>query len=121
MWVNWVALRSRSPAGRQACTSRRTRKVDARTVMTQGWNEKRQAFTHEEHERHNKERSVQFLASVKLARTDPRMLRTIKAILESPRHGGLVMTAWCIAIRRNPALTVCRARKGLSTCALFGS
>ena len=55
-----------------------------------------------------------------MAPTDPRMLSTVNAILETPVTGAWSATASCIAIRRIPGLTDSRARKVLLTCAPFG-
>ena len=89
-------------------------------VMTQGWNEKRNSFT-QFYGSEDLDASLLIMPLVFfMAPTDPRMLSTIDAILESPSQGGLSATAWCIAIRRIPVLTDSRARKVLLTCAPFG-
>ena len=94
--MNWVALdRGIRLAEKRALPADRTKWARERDriyeeVMTQGWNEKRKAFT-------------QFYGSGDLdaallimplvffmAPTDPRMISTINAILKNPRDGGLV-------------------------------
>jgi len=58
--------------------------------MTKGWNEKRKAFT-QFYGSDDLDASVLIMPLVFfMAPTDPRMISTIKAILASPREGGLV-------------------------------
>jgi GH15 family glucan-1,4-alpha-glucosidase len=94
--MNWVALdrgirladKRSFPVDREKWIRERDQIYEE--VMSRGWNEERQAFT-------------QFYGSMDLdasllimplvffmAPSDPRMLSTISAILESPRKGGLV-------------------------------
>ena len=58
--------------------------------MTRGWNEKRHAFT-QFYGSEDLDASLLIMPLVFfMAPTDPRMLSTINAMLESPRRGGLV-------------------------------
>jgi GH15 family glucan-1,4-alpha-glucosidase len=58
--------------------------------MIQGWNEKRKSFT-QFYGSEDLDASLLIMPLVFfMAPTDPRMLSTIDAILESPSHGGLV-------------------------------
>ena len=58
--------------------------------MTCGWNDKRQAFT-QYYGSDDLDASLLIMPLVFfMAPTDPRMISTIKAILEDPRKGGLV-------------------------------
>jgi GH15 family glucan-1,4-alpha-glucosidase len=58
-------------------------------VMSKGWNEKRRAFC-QMYDCNNLDASLLIMPLVFfMAPTDPRMLSTIDAILESPRNGGL--------------------------------
>src|ERR1700682_105208 len=94
--MNWVALdrgirlaeKRALPADRAKWTRERDRIYEE--VMTQGWNEKRHAFT-QFYGSEDLDASLLIMPLVFfMAPTDPRMLSTINAILESPRHGGLV-------------------------------
>ena len=59
-------------------------------VMTQGWNEKRKAFT-QFYGSDDLDASLLIMPLVFfMAPTDPRMISTIDAILKNPRDGGLV-------------------------------
>jgi GH15 family glucan-1,4-alpha-glucosidase len=59
-------------------------------VMTRGWTEKCHAFT-QWYGSEDLDASVLIMPLVFfMAPNDPRMLSTISAVLENPRHGGLV-------------------------------
>jgi len=125
--MNWVALdRGLRLADKRALPADRGKWMRERDkiyeeVMTKGWNEKRHAFT-QFYGSEDLDASLLIMPLVFfMAPTDPRMIGTIDAILKNPRDGGLLSDSLYIAIRRNPALTDSRARKALSTCALFGS
>ncbi len=94
--MNWVALdRGLRLADKRALPADRAKWIRERDriygeVMTQGWNEKRHAFT-QFYGSEDLDASLLIMPLVFfMAPTDPRMLRTISAIRESPRHGGLV-------------------------------
>jgi GH15 family glucan-1,4-alpha-glucosidase len=94
--MNWVALdRGIRLADKRALPADRAKWLRERDriyeeVMTQGWNEKRKAFT-QHYGSEDLDASVLIMPLVFfMAPTDPRMVSTINAILESPRHGGLV-------------------------------
>jgi GH15 family glucan-1,4-alpha-glucosidase len=94
--MNWVALdRGIRLADKRALPADRAKWVRERDriyeeVMTQGWNDKRKAFT-QFYGSEDLDASLLIMPLVFfMAPTDPRMLSTINAILESPRHGGLV-------------------------------
>src|ERR1700721_3560362 len=94
--MNWVALdRGIRLAEKRALPADRTKWARERDriyeeVMTQGWNEKRHAFT-QFYGSEDLDASLLIMPLVFfMAPTDPRMLSTIDAILESPGHGGLV-------------------------------
>jgi len=94
--MNWVALdRGIRLAEKRALPADRTKWVRERDriyeeVMTQGWNEKRHAFT-QFYGSEDLDASLLIMPLVFfMAPTDPRMLSTIRAILEDPSHGGLV-------------------------------
>lgn len=93
--MNWVALdrgfrlaEKRSfPANREKWIKERDRIYEQ--IMSQGWNQKRQAFT-QFYGSSDLDASVLIMPLVFfLAPTDPRMLTTIDAILDFPRNGGL--------------------------------
>lgn len=93
--MNWVALdrglrlaEKRSfPANREKWIKERDRIYEQ--IMTQGWNQERQAFT-QFYGSSELDASVLIMPLVFfLAPTDPRMLRTMDAILDFPRNGGL--------------------------------
>jgi GH15 family glucan-1,4-alpha-glucosidase len=94
--MNWVALdrgirladKRSFPADRQRWM--RERDVIYEEVMTRGWNRGRQAFT-QFYGSDDLDASVLIMPLVFfMAPTDPRMISTIKAILEKPQKGGLV-------------------------------
>jgi GH15 family glucan-1,4-alpha-glucosidase len=94
--MNWVALdRGIRLAEKRALPADRTKWVRERDriyeeVMTQGWNEKRHAFT-QFYGSEDLDASLLIMPLVFfMAPTDPRMLSTIRAILEDPSQGGLV-------------------------------
>jgi GH15 family glucan-1,4-alpha-glucosidase len=94
--MNWVALdRGLRLADKRALPADRTKWMRERDciyeeVMTQGWNGKRKAFT-QYYGSEDLDASLLIMPLVFfMAPTDPRMVSTINAILESPRHGGLV-------------------------------
>ncbi len=93
--MNWVALdrglrlaEKRSfPANREKWIKERDRIYEQ--IMGQGWNQKRGAFT-QFYGSSDLDASVLIMPLVFfLAPTDPRMIRTIDAILDFPRNGGL--------------------------------
>jgi GH15 family glucan-1,4-alpha-glucosidase len=94
--MNWVALdrgirladKRSFPGDRQRWL--RERDAIYEEVMAQGWSEKRQAFT-QYYGSEDLDASVLIMPLVFfMAPTDPRMISTIKAILEEPQNGGLV-------------------------------
>lgn len=94
--MNWVALdrgirladKRSFPGDRQRWMSERDAIYEE--IMTKGWNEKRQAFT-QYYGSDDLDASVLMMPLVFfMAPTDPRMISTLKAILEDPRRGGLV-------------------------------
>jgi len=94
--MNWVALdRGLRLADKRALPADRAKWIRERDriyeeVMTKGWNAKRHAFT-QYYGSEDLDASVLIMPLVFfMAPTDPRMLSTINAILESPAHGGLV-------------------------------
>ena len=94
--MNWVALdRGLRLADKRALPADHAKWIRERDriyeeVMTQGWNEKRQAFT-QFYGSEDLDASLLIMPPVFfMAPTDPRMLSTVNAILESPRDGGLV-------------------------------
>jgi GH15 family glucan-1,4-alpha-glucosidase len=94
--MNWVALdRGIRLADKRALPADRAKWLRERDriyeeVMTQGWNEKRRAFT-QFYGSEDLDASLLIMPLVFfMAPTDPRMLSTINAILKNPREGGLV-------------------------------
>jgi len=94
--MNWVALdRGLRLADKRALPADRAKWIRERDriyeeVMTKGWNAKRHAFT-QYYGSEDLDASVLIMPLVFfIAPTDPRMLSTISAILESPAHAGLV-------------------------------
>jgi GH15 family glucan-1,4-alpha-glucosidase len=94
--MNWVALdRGIRLADKRSFPANRERWIGERDkiyeeVMTKGWNEKRKAFT-QFYGSEDLDASVLMMPLVFfMAPSDPRMLNTIKAILRSPKEGGLV-------------------------------
>ncbi len=94
--MNWVALdRGLRLADKRALPADRAKWMRERDriyeeVMTQGWNEKRQAFT-QFYGSEDLDASLLIMPLVFfMAPTDPRMISTINAILKNPRDGGLV-------------------------------
>jgi GH15 family glucan-1,4-alpha-glucosidase len=94
--MNWVALdrgirladKRSFPGDRQRWMSERDAIYEE--IMTKGWSEKRQAFT-QYYGSDDLDASVLMMPLVFfMAPTDPRMISTLKAILEDPRRGGLV-------------------------------
>ena len=93
--MNWVALdrgirladKRSFPGNREKWIGERDKIYDE--MMSQGWNEKRQAFT-QYYGSDDLDASVLIMPLVFfMAPTDPRMLSTIKAILQRPQDGGL--------------------------------
>ena len=94
--MNWVALdRGIRLADKRAFPGDRGKWIQERDkiyeeVMTKGWNEKRKAFT-QYYGSDDLDASVLIMPLVFfMAPTDPRMVSTLKAILENPGKGGLV-------------------------------
>jgi GH15 family glucan-1,4-alpha-glucosidase len=94
--MNWVALdRGIRLADKRSFPGDRNRWMRERDaiyeeVMTKGWNEKRQAFT-QYYGSEDLDASLLIMPLVFfMAPTDPRMVSTLKAILEEPKNGGLV-------------------------------
>src|SRR5881397_1350097 len=94
--MNWVALdRGIRLADKRALPADRTKWIRERDriceeVMSQGWNEKRKSFT-QFYGSEDLDASLLIMPLVFfMAPTDPRMLKTLDAILENPRQGGLV-------------------------------
>ncbi|HEY6346495.1 MAG TPA: glycoside hydrolase family 15 protein [Bryobacteraceae bacterium] len=94
--MNWVALdrglRLADKRSFPADRTRWTRQRDAiyEEVMRKGWNEKRQAFT-QFYGSHDLDASLLIMPLVFfMAPTDPRMISTLEAILQTPGRGGLV-------------------------------
>src|SRR6266704_4279888 len=94
--MNWVALdRGVRLADKRAFPGNREKWVRERDriyeeVMTRGWNDKRHAFT-QHYGSEDLDASLLIMPLVFfLAPTDRRMLGTLRAILESPKRGGLV-------------------------------
>jgi GH15 family glucan-1,4-alpha-glucosidase len=94
--MNWVALdrgirladKRSFPGNREKWLQERDRIYEE--IMTKGWNEKRQAFT-QFYGSDDLDASLLMMPLVFfMAPTDPRMISTVKAILEDPRKGGLV-------------------------------
>jgi len=94
--MNWVALdrgirladKRSFPGDRQRWTEERDAIYEE--VMAKGWNEKRQAFT-QYYGSEDLDASVLMMPLVFfMAPSDPRMISTLKAVLESPSKGGLV-------------------------------
>jgi len=94
--MNWVALdrgirladKRSFPVDRHHWTNERDALYEE--VMTKGWSEKRQAFT-QYYGSEDLDASVLIMPLVFfMAPTDPRMISTLKAILEEPKNGGLV-------------------------------
>ena len=94
--MNWVALdRGIRLADKRALPADRAKWIRERDriyeeVMSKGWNEKRKSFT-QFYGSEDLDASLLIMPLVFfMAPTDPRMLKTLDAILESPRNGGLV-------------------------------
>jgi GH15 family glucan-1,4-alpha-glucosidase len=94
--MNWVALdRGIRLAEKRALPGDRAKWIRERDriyeeVMAQGWNDKRKSFT-QFYGSEDLDASLLIMPLVFfMAPTDPRMLSTIDAILESPSNGGLV-------------------------------
>jgi GH15 family glucan-1,4-alpha-glucosidase len=94
--MNWVALdRGLRLADKRALPCDRAKWIRERDriyeeVMTQGWNEKRRAFT-QYYGSEDLDASLLIMPLVFfMAPNDPRMISTINAILENPKNGGLV-------------------------------
>jgi GH15 family glucan-1,4-alpha-glucosidase len=94
--MNWVALdRGIRLADKRAFPADRTKWISERDriyeeVMTQGWSEKRNAFT-QFYGSDELDASLLIMPLVFfMAPNDPRMLKTITAILRNPREDGLV-------------------------------
>jgi GH15 family glucan-1,4-alpha-glucosidase len=94
--MNWVALdRGIRLADKRSFPGNHAHWLQERDriyeeVITKGWNEKRKAFT-QFYGSDDLDASVLIMPLVFfMAPTDPRMISTVKAILASPGHGGLV-------------------------------
>jgi GH15 family glucan-1,4-alpha-glucosidase len=94
--MNWVALdRAIRLAEKRALPANRLKWMEVRDriyeeVMNRGWNPKRRAFT-QFYGSDDLDASLLIMPLVFfMAPTDPRMLSTVDAILQSPRNGGLV-------------------------------
>jgi GH15 family glucan-1,4-alpha-glucosidase len=94
--MNWVALdRGIRLADKRSFPVDRDKWIRERDqiyeeVMSRGWNEERQSFT-QCYGSKDLDAALLIMPLVFfMAPSDPRMLRTISAILESPRKGGLV-------------------------------
>jgi GH15 family glucan-1,4-alpha-glucosidase len=94
--MNWVALdRGIRLAEKRSLPANRSRWLSERDhiyqqVMDRGWNPKRQAFT-QYYGSDDLDASLLIMPMVLfMAPNDPRMLSTLDAILQDPRHGGLV-------------------------------
>jgi GH15 family glucan-1,4-alpha-glucosidase len=94
--MNWVALdRGVRLAEKRAFPGNREKWIQERDriyeeVMTRGWNDQRHAFT-QHYGSEDLDASLLIMPLVFfLAPTDRRMLGTLRAILESPKRGGLV-------------------------------
>jgi GH15 family glucan-1,4-alpha-glucosidase len=94
--MNWVALdRGARLADKRSFPANRERWVNERDkiyeeVMTKGWNEKRKTFT-QFYGSEDLDASVLIMPLVFfMTPNDPRMVNTIRAILKSPKEGGLV-------------------------------
>jgi len=94
--MNWVALdRGVRLADKRSLPADRERWIGERDkiyeeVMTKGWNEKRRAFT-QFYGSEDLDASVLIMPLVFfMTPSDPRMVSTIKAIMKSPKEGGLV-------------------------------
>ena len=94
--MNWVALdrgarladKRAFPADREKWIRERDRIYEE--IMSRGWNEQRRTFT-QSYESDDLDASLLIMPLVFfMAPNDPRMLSTISAIMESPRHGGLM-------------------------------
>jgi GH15 family glucan-1,4-alpha-glucosidase len=94
--MNWVALdRGLRLADKRALPADRAKWIRERDriyeeVMSRGWNQKRRAFT-QFYGSEDLDASLLIMPLVFfMAPTDPRMLSTIEAILQSPANGGLL-------------------------------
>jgi GH15 family glucan-1,4-alpha-glucosidase len=94
--MNWVALdRGVRLADKRSLPSDRDKWIRERDkiyeeVMTKGWNEKRRAFT-QFYGSEDLDASLLIMPLVFfMTPSDPRMLSTLKAIMKSPKEGGLV-------------------------------
>jgi GH15 family glucan-1,4-alpha-glucosidase len=94
--MSWVALdrgirladKRSFPADREKWARERDRIYEE--VMRKGWNEKRRAFT-QFYGSEDLDASLLIMPLVFfMAPTDPRMLSTLDAMVQSPRHGGIV-------------------------------
>jgi GH15 family glucan-1,4-alpha-glucosidase len=94
--MNWVAMdRGLRLADKRSFPGNRERWIQARDsiyeeVMKRGWSDKRRAFT-QYYGSDDLDASALIMPLVFfMAPTDPRMISTVKAILQNPREGGLV-------------------------------
>ena len=108
--MNWVALdrgirlaeKRAFPADRAKWISERDRIYEE--VMTRGWNEKRSAFT-QFYGSEDLDASLLIMPLVFfMAPNDPRMVKTISAILQNPREGGLVSDSLVYRYPPNPLI-----------------
>ncbi|HKV37991.1 MAG TPA: glycoside hydrolase family 15 protein [Blastocatellia bacterium] len=94
--MNWVALdRGIRLADKRSFPSERDKWIQERNriyeeVLSEGWNEQRQAFTQFYGSGHLDAASLIMPLAFFMSPSDPRMLATIDAILQSPRDAGLV-------------------------------
>jgi GH15 family glucan-1,4-alpha-glucosidase len=108
--MNWVALdrgirlaeKRAFPADRAKWISERDRIYEE--VMTRGWNEKRSAFT-QFYGSEDLDASLLIMPLVFfMAPNDPRMVKTISAILQNPRESGLVSDSLVYRYPPNPLI-----------------
>jgi len=108
--MNWVALdRGIRLAEKRAFPADRTKWISERDriyeeVMTRGWNEKRSAFT-QFYGSEDLDASLLIMPLVFfMAPNDPRMVKTISAILKNPRERGLVSDSLVCRYPPNPLI-----------------
>ncbi len=123
--MNWVALdRGLRLADKRALPANRAKWLSERDkiyeeVMTQGWNEKRHAFT-QFYGSEDLDASLLIMPLVFfMAPTDPRMLSTIDAILKNPRDGGLVSDSLVYRYPPQPRIDGLPGEEGTFTMCSF--
>ena len=123
--MNWVALdRGLRLADKRALPANRAKWLSERDkiyeeVMTQGWNEKRKAFT-QFYGSEDLDASLLIMPLVFfMAPTDPRMLSTIDAILKNPRDGGLVSDSLVYRYPPQPRIDGLPGEEGAFTMCSF--